>query len=62
MKDVRRRCNPIVDLSKITFNKKILSKVAFDYNQFCRFFFFFERERERKVSENFVVKLCLSLK
>ena len=33
MEDIRRRCNLIVDLSKFTSNKKILSKViAFDYN------------------------------
>ena len=28
MEDVRRRFNPIVDLSKFTSNKKILSKVV----------------------------------
>ena len=28
MEDVRRRCNPMVDLSKFTSNKKILSKVT----------------------------------
>ena len=33
MKDIRRRCNKMVDLSKFTTNKKILSKVY--YNQFC---------------------------
>ena len=27
MEDIRRKCNPIVDLLKFTFNKKILSKV-----------------------------------
>ena len=32
-KDIRRRYNKMVDLSKFTTNKKILSKV--DYNQFC---------------------------
>ena len=26
MDDIRKRCNPIVDLSKFTSNKKILSK------------------------------------
>ena len=29
MDDIRRRCNPMVDLSKFTSNKKILSKVVF---------------------------------
>ena len=28
MKDIRRKCNPMVDLSKFTYNKKILSKVV----------------------------------
>ena len=33
MKNIRRKCNPIVDLSKFTFNKKILSEVVtLDYN------------------------------
>ena len=27
MKDIRRRYNPMVDLSKFTFNKKILNKI-----------------------------------
>ena len=26
MEDIRRKCNPMVDLSKFTSNKKILSK------------------------------------
>ena len=26
--NIRRKCNPIVDLSKLTFNKKILSNVV----------------------------------
>ena len=29
MEDIIKRCNPIVDLSKRTFNKKILNKVLF---------------------------------
>ena len=34
MKDIRRKCNPIMDLSKFTFNKKIQSEVvALGYNQ-----------------------------
>ena len=33
MKDIRRRCNLMVDLLKFTSNKKILSKiVVLDYN------------------------------
>ena len=28
MRDIRRRCNPIVDLSKFKSNKKILNKVV----------------------------------
>ena len=36
MEDIRKKCNPIVDLSKFTSNKKILSKVVvLRYNQFC---------------------------
>ena len=36
MEDIRRNCNLMVDLSKFTSNKKILSKVgAVDYNKFC---------------------------
>ena len=35
MRDIRRRYNPMVDLSKFTSNKKILSKVVtLGYNQF----------------------------
>ena len=34
--DIRRKCNPMVDLSKFTSNKKILSNVVIlDYNQCC---------------------------
>ena len=33
MKDIRERCNPMVDLSKFTCNKKILNKIIIlDYN------------------------------
>ena len=28
IKDIRRKCNSVVDLSKFTFNKKILSEVV----------------------------------
>ena len=28
MKDIRRKHNPMVDLSKLTFNKKILSRIV----------------------------------
>ena len=28
MKDIRRKCNPIMDLSKFTSNKNILSRVV----------------------------------
>ena len=28
MEDIRRKCNPVVDLSKVVSNKKILSKVV----------------------------------
>ena len=36
IKDIRRRCNLIVDLSKFISNKKILSEViALSYNQVC---------------------------
>ena len=31
MKDIRRKCNLIVDLSKFTFNKKILSKATINF-------------------------------
>ena len=34
MKDISRKCDSIVDLSKFTFNKKILSKniIVLNYN------------------------------
>ena len=36
MKDIKRKCNPMVDLLKFTFNKKIMNKiVTLDNNQFC---------------------------
>ena len=36
IEDVRRKCNSMMDLSKFTFNKKILSKiVVLGYNQVC---------------------------
>ena len=36
MDDIRRKYNPMVDLSKFTSNKKTLSKVvAYGYNQYC---------------------------
>ena len=36
MEDIIRRCNLIVDLSKIITNKKILSKIIIlAYNKFC---------------------------
>ena len=35
MEDIKRRNNPMMDLSKFTFNQKIFSKVvALGYNQF----------------------------
>ena len=37
--DIRRKCNPMVNLSKFTSNKKILSWViALVYNQVCQKF------------------------
>ena len=36
IEDIRKNFNPIMDLSKFTFNEKILSGVvAFVYNQIC---------------------------
>ena len=36
IKDIRRKCNSIADLSKFIFNKKILSElVVLRYNQVC---------------------------
>ena len=36
MEDIRRKYNPIVDLLKFIFNKKILSEiVALDYHKIC---------------------------
>ena len=33
MKDIRRKCNPMINLSKFIFNKKVLSGVvALVYN------------------------------
>ena len=44
MEDIKRKCNPMVDLSKFTSNKKILNKIVTqNYNQFLTkvsFFFF----------------------
>ena len=38
MEDLKRKCNPIIDLSKFTTNKKILSKVVdLGYIQFCNY-------------------------
>ena len=43
MEDIKRKCNPIMDLSKFTSNKKILSKVvALCYNQFLAKLYSFE--------------------
>ena len=37
MDDIRRKCNPMMDLLKFTSNKKILSGVvALGYNQVCK--------------------------
>ena len=34
--DIKRKCNPMVDLSKFISDKKILGKVVpLNYNQFC---------------------------
>ena len=36
MENIKRKSNPMVDLLKFTFNKKILNKVvALDNNQIC---------------------------
>ena len=36
MENIRRKCNPKLDLSKFTYNKKILNEVvALDYNKIC---------------------------
>ena len=36
IENIIRRCNPMVDLPKFAFNKKILSKVVtLGYNKFC---------------------------
>ena len=35
MEDIRRRCNPMVDLLKFIYNKNILSKIiTLGYNNF----------------------------
>ena len=52
MEDIRKKCNPMMDLSKFTSNKKILNGVvALIYNQV---FFFFEKQSTIKL----VVKVC----
>ena len=28
MEDIKRKCNPVMDLSKVASNKKILSKIV----------------------------------
>lgn len=36
MENIKRKSNPMVDLLKLTFNKKILNEVvALDNNQIC---------------------------
>ena len=36
MKDIRKICNPMVELSKFTFNKKILNKATTNFvAKFC---------------------------
>ena len=52
MKDIRRRYNLMVDLSKFTFNKKILSKiVALSYDQFCNQILFVKKRKEKGKKE-----------
>ena len=42
MEDIRRKYNPMINLSKFTSNKKILSVVvAISYNQVCSHTFYF---------------------
>jgi len=43
MKDIRRRCNPIVDLSKFTSNKKILNKVITFCSEILSFKIYFPK-------------------
>ena len=39
IKDIRKKCNPIVNLLKFIFNKKILNEiVVLSYNKVCRNF------------------------
>ena len=55
IKDIRRKYNPIMDLSKFTFTKKILSRViVIVYNQIC------SQTPQKKKKKKFVTKLCPS--
>ena len=54
MKDIRRRCNPMVDLSKFTSNKKILSKFV---AKLCPFHRFLEKYMIEGIGRLFVMVL-----
>ena len=44
IKDIRKKCNSIIDLSKFTSTKKILNwVVAVDYNQIYTQIFFYNK-------------------
>ena len=61
MKDIRRKCNLMVDLSKFTFNKKILSKiVALSYDQFCNQILFVKKRKEKGKKEKRKRKINVS--
>ena len=50
--NIRRKCNPIVDLSKFTFNKKILNEiVSLVYNQvYCQSLIMLDLKKFRVVT------------
>ena len=48
IEDIRRMCNPVVDLSKFVSNKKILNKVVVIGNFFPFLFCDNGREKERE--------------
>ena len=53
IEDIRRMCNPVVDLSKFVSNKKILNKVVVIGN--FVFFLFCDNGREKERKNNNIV-------
>ena len=62
MEDIRRKYNPIMDLSKFTFNKKILSKVVTNFvAKLCLYMFSNNFDYIKRLGQNLVSKLVVVL-